>query len=182
MSRIQPVDPRAASGEAKQLLDTVHSALGATPNFARVLARSPAALAGFIGLYGGIARATIDLATRERIALVVAEVNECQYCVSAHTAIGRKAGLAQEEMVLNRRGGSSDARAAAAVAFARALNENRGAVTAAELEAVRRAGYGDAEIVEIIAIVTLNFFTNLVGKAAQLDIDFPKVALLEAAA
>ena len=182
MSRIQPIDPRAASGEAKQLLDTVHSALGATPNFARVLAHSPAALAGFIGLYGGIASATIDLATRERIALVVAEENECQYCVSAHTAIGRKAGLAQEEMVLNRRGGSSDARAAAAVAFARALNENRGAVTAAELEAVRRAGYGDAEIAEIIAIVTLNFFTNLVGKAAQLDIDFPKVALLEAAA
>jgi alkylhydroperoxidase family enzyme len=109
-------------------------------------------------------------------------VDPRQYCVSAHTAIGRKAGLAQEEMVLNRRGGSSDARAAAAVAFARALNENRGAVTAAELEAVRRAGYGDAEIAEIIAIVTLNFFTNLVGKAAQLDIDFPKVALLEAAA
>jgi AhpD family alkylhydroperoxidase len=158
MSRIQPVDSRAASGEVKQLLDTVQSALGATPNFTRVLAHSPAALAGFVGLYGGIAKANIDLATRERIALVVAEENECHYCVSAHTAIGRKAGLSQAEMVLNRSGGSSDAKAAAAVAF------------------------GDAEIAEIIAIVTLNFFTNLVGKAAQLDIDFPKVALLEAAA
>lgn len=182
MSRIQPVDPRTAVGEARQLLDAVHSGLGVTPNFTRVLAHSPAALAGFLGLYGGIAKASIDLATRERIALAIAEGNQCQYCVSAHTAIGRHAGLANDEMVLNRRGGSRDAKAAAALAFARALNEHRGEVTAAEFESVRRAGYSDAQIVEIIVIVALNFLTNLIGKSTRLDIDFPRVPLLEAAA
>ena len=182
MSRIQPVDPSTAVGEARQLLDAVHSGLGATPNFTRVLAHSPAALAGFLGLYGGIAKASIDLATRERIALAIAEGNQCQYCVSAHTAIGRHAGLANDEMVLNRCGGSRDVKASAAVAFARALNEHRGEVTAAEFESVRRAGYSDAQIVEIIVIVALNFLTNLIGKSTRLDIDFPRVPLLEAAA
>jgi alkylhydroperoxidase family enzyme len=102
--------------------------------------------------------------------------------VSAHTAIGRHAGLANDEMVLNRRGGSRDAKASAAVAFARALNEHRGELTAAEFESVRRAGYSDAQIVEIIVIVALNFLTNLIGKSTRLDIDFPRVPLLEAAA
>jgi uncharacterized peroxidase-related enzyme len=182
MSRIQPVDPRAAGGEARELLDTVQSQLGVTPNFVRVLAHSPKALGGYLGLYGGVSAASIDLATRERIALAVAEGNACQYCVSAHTAIGRHAGLANDEMLLNRKGGSADAKAAAAVEFARALNESRGGVTAADIDAVRRAGYSDAQIVEIIAIVTLNVFTNLVGKAALVDIDFPKVPLLGATA
>ena len=182
MSRIQPVDPRSASGEAKQLLDAVQSQLGATPNFIRVLARSPKTLGGFLGLYGGVGGSSIDVATRERIALAVAESNACSYCVAAHTAIGRGAGLSHEEMRRNREGGSADARAAAAVAFARALNEHRGEVTAAEFDAVRRAGYDDAQIVEIIAIVALNLFTNLLGKSVQVDIDFPKVPLLKAAA
>jgi uncharacterized peroxidase-related enzyme len=182
MSRIPPVDPRAASGEAKQLLDAVQSQLGITPNFIRVLAHSPKALGGFLGLYGGVGAASIDAATRERIALAVAESNGCHYCVAAHTAIGRGAGLSNEEMRRNREGGSADARAAAAVAFARALNEHRGEVTTAEFDAVRRAGYSDAQIVEIITIMAMNVFTNLLGKAVLVDIDFPKVPLLKAAA
>jgi uncharacterized peroxidase-related enzyme len=182
VSRIQPIDPRTASGEAKQLLDAVQSQLGATPNFIRVLARSPKALGGFLGLYAGVGASSIDLATRERIALAVAEGNACDYCVAAHTAIGRGAGLSNEEMRRNREGGSVDAKAAAAVAFARALNDHRGEVTTSEFEAVRRAGYDDAQIVEIIAMVAMNVFTNLLGKSVRVDIDFPKVPLLKAAA
>ncbi|HSA89132.1 MAG TPA: carboxymuconolactone decarboxylase family protein, partial [Burkholderiales bacterium] len=167
-------------GDARRLLDAVTSQLGVVPNFLRVLANSPKALEGFLGLYGAAAGFSLDKATQERIALAIAESNACQYCVSAHTAIGRRAGLSNEEMLLNRRGSSADAKPAAAVALARALNDNLGDVTAAELEAARAAGLSVGEIVETIAVVALNLYTNLIGKATQVDIDFPKVALLDA--
>ena len=181
MSRINVVDPKTATGEARELLEGVRQQLGIVPNFMRALANSPKALSAFLGLYAPLGGAAIDKATQERIALVVAEENGCQYCVSAHTAIGRGAGLSNEEMLLNRRGDSSDAKAAAAVAFAKALNEHRGEVTTGEFEAVRAAGFSDGEIVEIITLVALNVFTNLLGKSTLINIDFPEVALLASA-
>jgi uncharacterized peroxidase-related enzyme len=181
MSRLSMIDPNTAAGEARRLLDAVRSQLGVVPNFIRVLASSPKALEGFLGLYGAAAGFTLDKATQERIALTVAESNACQYCVSAHTAIGGHAGLSNDEMLLNRQGSSGDAKAAAAVGFARALNNNLGEITTAELEAARAAGLSAAEIVEIIAVVALNIYTNILGKATRMDIDFPKVDLLHAA-
>ncbi|WP_439579355.1 carboxymuconolactone decarboxylase family protein [Elioraea sp.] len=181
MSRIQMINPANATGEAKALLDAVQAQLGATPNFIRVLANSVPALKGFLGLYGGAGDGALDARMRERIALAVAEENACQYCVSAHAAIGRKVGLDTAEIDAARAGTSSDAKAAAAVAFARALAAHDGEVTAAEVEAVRAAGYSDGEIVEIIVNVGLNVLTNILGKATQVDIDFPKVALRRAA-
>jgi uncharacterized peroxidase-related enzyme len=181
MARVQVVDPHTASGESKSLLDAVQAKMGVTPNFIRVLANSPKALEGFLGLYGALGDAQLSKATQERIALAVAEGNGCQYCVSAHTAIGRHAGLTNEEMALNRRGSSSDVKAAATVAFAKTLNDNLGEVTTAEFDAARSAGLSDGEIVEVIAVVALNIFTNILGKATRVDIDFPKVDMLGAA-
>lgn len=180
MSRVQIVDPKTATGEARHLLDAVQVQLGVTPNFIRVLANSPKALEGFLGLYGALGGISLDMAMQERIALGTAEGNACEYCVSAHTAIGRHAGLSNAEMLLNRQGTAGDAKAAAIVAFARALNDNLGAVTPAEFDAARAAGLTDAEIVEVIAVLALNIFTNIIGKATRVDIDFPKVALLDA--
>lgn len=180
MSRIKPIDPKTATGEARRLLDAVQAQLGITPNFVRVLAHSPKALEGFLGLYGAAAGFALDKPAQERIALAVAESNACEYCVSAHTAIGRHAGLSNEEMLLNRQGQSADEKNAAAVTLARALNDNLGEVTTAELDAARAAGLTDAEVVEIIAVIALNIFTNIIGKATRIDIDFPKVALLGA--
>jgi uncharacterized peroxidase-related enzyme len=181
MSRIQPVDPGQSVEPVTSLLAEVERNLGAVPNFIRVLAHSPAALRAFLGLHGIAGDGALEPLTRERIALAVAEQNGCEYCVSAHTAIGRKVGLDNIEMLANRQGASADPRANAALAFANALVANRGDVTTAEIEAVRAAGHGDAEIVEIIAHVALNIFTNLLGKAARIDIDFPRVALGAAA-
>ena len=181
MSRINIVDPKTATGEAGELLQAVQQQLGIVPNFIRALANSPKALSAFLGIYGPLGGAAIDKATQERIALVVAEENGCQYCVSAHTAIGRGAGLSNEEMLLNRQGDSGNAKAAAAVAFAKALNQHRGEITTAEFDAVRAAGFSDGEIVEIITLVALNVFTNLLGKSTRINIDFPKVALLATA-
>jgi len=180
MARVSVIDPKTATGEAAVLLSAVQAQLGVTPNFIRVLANSPKALEGFLGLYGAAGGFAIDKATQERIALAVAEGNGCQYCVSAHTAIGRQAGLSNDEMRLNRRGTSSDAKAAGAVAFAKALNDHLGAVTTAEFDAARAAGLTDGEIVEIIALVALNVFTNVLGKATRVEIDFPKVELMNA--
>ncbi len=181
MSRVPVIDPATATGQAKALLQAVQAQLGATPNFIRVLANSAPALKGFLGLYGGVGEGALDTKTRERIALAVAEENACQYCVSAHTAIGRKVGLDAAEIAAARTGTSADAKAAAAVAFAKALAEHDGQVTAAEVEAVRQAGYSDGEIVEIIVNVGLNTLTNILGKATQVEIDFPKVELRQAA-
>lgn len=177
MARVAVINPQSATGEVKTLLDAVQSGLGMVPNFIRVLANSPAALGAFLGLHGIASSGALDPLTRERIALAVAEQNGCQYCVSAHTAIGRKSGLDGDEMLANRQGRSSNSKAAAALTFARTLVEHTGQVTAAEVEAVRAAGHSDAEIVEIITHVAMNIFTNLLGKATQVEIDFPKVAL-----
>lgn len=182
MSRIDIVTQDTADAEQKALLDTVHDAMGMVPNFLGVLAHSPDALKAFLGLHHVAGAGRLDPQTRERIALAIAQGNACEYCLSAHTAIGRKAGLTADEMAANRAGTSADAKAAAAVAFALALNEHMGEVTQAELDAVRGAGYGEAEIVEIITHVGMNMLTNLVGKAARVDIDFPKVSLQAAAA
>jgi uncharacterized peroxidase-related enzyme len=177
MARVAVIDPNTAIGEAKQLLDAVQSGLGMVPNFIRVLANSPAALNAFLGIHSIAGAGSLDPKTRERIALAVAEQNACEYCVSAHTAIGRKVGLDNQEMLANRMGRSSDAKAEAALTFARALVEHTGQVSRAEFDAVRAAGHSDAGIIEIITHVAMNIFTNLLGKATQIEIDFPKIEL-----
>jgi uncharacterized peroxidase-related enzyme len=181
MSRVNVIDPDSARGEARELLDAVQAQLGATPAFIRVLANSPAALRGFLGLYAGVGAGSLGAQTGERIALAVAQENACEYCVSAHTAIGRKAGLSVEEILAARAGRSADAKAAAAVAFAKSLVENAGAVSAAEVDALRAAGYDDAGIVDIVVAVSLNVLTNFLGKATRVEIDFPRVGLGRAA-
>ncbi|MGE0715373.1 MAG: carboxymuconolactone decarboxylase family protein [Alphaproteobacteria bacterium] len=181
MSRVAVINPATATGEAKNLLDAVQASLGMVPNFIRVLANSPAALSAFLGMHAIAGAGALDPKTRERIALSVAEQNACQYCVSAHTAIGRKAGLDNQEILANRSGRSSDPKAEAALTFARALVDTTGQVSQAEFDAVRAAGHSDGEVVEIITHVAMNIFTNLIGKATQVEIDFPKVDLSKAA-
>ena len=181
MSRIPVVTQPNAEQQA--LLDAAQAQLGMLPNFLKVFAHSPVVLKAFLGLFG-IATATagaLDPQTRERIALALAQQNACEYCLSAHTALGQQAGLGAEEMAANRAGASQDAKAAAAVRFARALVEHLGEVTTAELQDVRAAGYGEAEIVEIITHVGMNLLTNILGKASRLEIDFPRIVLQPAA-
>jgi uncharacterized peroxidase-related enzyme len=182
MSRFNLVTQDNANAEQQALLDAIEDQLGMVPNFLRVLAHSPDALKAFLGLHGIAGAGSLDTQTRERIALVVAQDNSCEYCVSAHTAIGRKAGLSGVEIDANRAGTSHDTKAAVAVAFAQAVNTNLGEVTQAEFDAVRAAGYDDAQIFEIITHVGMNILTNLIGKASRIDIDFPKVALHQKAA
>ncbi|MCK9988132.1 MAG: hypothetical protein AzoDbin1_04604 [Azoarcus sp.] len=181
MARINVVTHETANTEQKVLFDAIQSQLGMVPNFLKVFANSPEALRAFLGLHSIANAGSLDAPTRERIALALAQQNACQYCLSAHTAIGRKAGLDTAEIEANRAGSSHDAKAAAAVRFARALVAHSGEVTSAELADVRNAGYSDADIVEIITHVGMNILTNILGKASRVDIDFPKVELRLAA-
>ena len=179
MSRIPVVTQPNAEQQA--LLDAIQAQLGMVPNFLKVFAHSPVALKAFLGLFGIATAGALDPQTRERIALALAQQNACEYCLSAHTALGQQAGLGAAEMAVNRAGASQDAKAAAAVRFARALVEHMGEVTTAELQEVRAAGYGEAEIVEIITHVGMNLLTNILGKASRLEIDFPRIVLQPAA-
>jgi len=181
MSRITSITNETATPEQRKLLDAIQSQLGMVPNFLKVFANSPAALRAFLGLHGIANEGSLEPQTRERIALALAQQNACEYCLSAHNAIGKKAGLSGEEITANRGGSSHDAKAAIAVKLARSLVEHTGEITTAELIEAREAGYSDADIVEIITHVGLNILTNILGKASRLEIDFPKVALKVAA-
>jgi len=177
MSRINTVTQETATAEQSALLTAIQAQLGMVPNFLKIFANSPAALRAFLGLHSIASEGSLDLATRERIALSVAQQNSCEYCVSAHTAIGRKAGLNSAEMEANRAGSSQDAKAAVAVKLARSLIEHQGDITTAELTEARKAGYTDGDIVEIITHVGMTLLTTILGKASRVEIDFPKVSL-----
>ncbi|WP_125218932.1 carboxymuconolactone decarboxylase family protein [Methylomicrobium sp. wino1] len=181
MSRITTVNNETANIEQRALFEAIHSQLGMVPNFLRVFAHSPDALKAFLGLHHIAGHGSLDAATRERIALALAQQNECEYCLSAHTAIGRKSGLNGAEIEANRAGTSQDAKAAVAVRFARALVEHKGEVTNAELQSMRDVGFSEADLVEVITHVGMNFMTNILGKASRVDVDFPKVTLKQAA-
>ena len=171
-------DTHAAS---KPTLDAVHAQLGVVPNLFRLFGISPAALIAFTSFQGALNK-TLDLKTRERIALAVAQVNRCGYCLSAHTYLGLNlAKISPEEIALNRKGASGDAKANAAVAFAFKVAKERGHVSDTDLSAVRAAGFTDAQLVEIVALVAENSFTNYLNEVAKTDIDFPVVLADEAA-
>ena len=182
MARIQQLDPKSTSGTARRLLDKVEHQFGVVPNFMRAFANSPAALGAFLNASGSLGGGSLGAETGERIALTMAEANGCQYCVSAHTTLAEQAGLDAAEIEAARRGESNDARADAAVRFAKSVLSNMGDVTTAEISDLRRAGYTDGELVEIISHVAINTWTNMLGKVGQIDIDFPKIALFEKAA
>lgn len=181
MPRINVPAREATPAASKPLLDAVEKQLGVVPNLFRLVAPSPADLQGFLGLNGALGK-VLDVKTRERIALAVAQINGCDYCLSAHTYLGLNlAKIDGAEIALNRKGASSDAKANAAVAFAAKVTEARGAVSDADLQAVKAAGFTDAQIVEIVAVVAENVFTNFVNIVAQTDIDFPIVHASEVA-
>lgn len=177
MSRINLVTAATANEEQQALLTAIQNKLGMVPNFLKVFANSPAALRAFLGLHGIANEGSLDSQTRERIALTVAQKNSCEYCVSAHTAIGRGTGLSDEEMTAARAGSSADTKAAVAVRFARSVVEHQGEITTAELIEMRDAGFSESDIVEVITHVGMNILTNMIGKASRLEIDFPKVSL-----
>lgn len=177
MSRIAiPSSITAAPAGARPVLQIVEKQLGVVPNLFRLIANNPAVLTGYTGMNGALAGGRFDARTRERLALVVAESNRCDYCLSAHWYLGKHvARLDDAELAASREAGSSDPKVNAALRFAARVLAARGHVSDADLAAVRAAGHDDAEIIEIVAHVAINVFTNYLNSVAETDIDFPVV-------
>lgn len=172
-----PASIDAAPAASRPLLEAVKKQLGLAPNLFRMVAVSPAALEGYLGLSGALNKGALPAATRERIALAVAEINGCSYCLSAHAYLGKNlARLDDAEIAANRNGGSTDAKADAAVRFAAKVARERGHVGDSDVAAVRMAGYDDAQIIEIVQHVALNTWTNYINEVAKTEIDFPVVS------
>ena len=174
--RIPAVDPAHTSGKTRDLLDGVQKMLGATPNLFRTAAQSPAVLESLVGLFGATAHASLRPSVRRALAMLVAETNGCEYCLSAHAYLGKSAGMSEAEIDRARDAASSDPKTAAILRFARTLVVERGQVGDEAMRAVRAAGATDAEVLEIVAVVVLNVFTNYLNLVAQTEIDFPKIS------
>lgn len=175
MSRIPtPASVTAAPEASRASLEAVNNLLGSVPNLFRIVATSPQTLQGYLGLNGALQKGSLSAQVRESIALAVAEVNGCNYCLAAHQYLGSNlAKLSADEIEANRRGTSTDRKAASAVSFAVKVVINRGKVSDSDFEAMRSAGYSDAEIVEIVGHVALNTLTNYINEVLGTEIDFP---------
>ncbi|KQV84952.1 carboxymuconolactone decarboxylase [Massilia sp. Root351] len=176
-SRIPLVTPADTTGERQQLLGQIQQAFGATPNMFKAVANSTAALKSMWGSFGALGGGVIPAKLGEQIAVAIADRNNCEYCLAAHTALGRKAGASADEMGAAQAGQSADAKTAAALRFAVAVVNNRAQIDDADVAGLREAGYSDEEIVEMLAHVALNLFTNYINVAFQVPVDFPSVKL-----
>ncbi len=181
MPRLNVVDPTQAEGKAKDLLERVDRALGATPNMMRAMAASPAVLDAYLVFSGALAKGRLPAGVREQLALLAAAENACEYCAAAHTVLGGRAGVSDDDLAAGLAGEASDPKVAAALRFARAVIREKGFVDDAELQAVRDAGFDDGAIGEIIGNVALNVFTNYFNSVGQTELDFPAVRLPAAA-
>jgi uncharacterized peroxidase-related enzyme len=175
MARIRPVDPSRARGKSRTLLEAIEKQMGTVPNIFKGFAHSPAALEFYLSQNKALAGGVLDPKLREQIAVVMAGANQCDYCASAHTFLGKKAGVSPSELAANLDGRSADGKTDTALRFVSAIVETRGRIDDEALERVREAGFSEAEIVEIIAHVAMNIFTNYFNKIADTEIDFPLV-------
>ncbi|MFT4199857.1 carboxymuconolactone decarboxylase family protein [Gordonia sp. (in: high G+C Gram-positive bacteria)] len=176
MSTVPQIDRSTATGSVKENLDQINGAFGTVPAMFATVANSPAALASMWGSFGAFGGGVLGPALGEQIAVAVANRNKCEYCLAAHTALGRKAGLTADQLDSAQVGTSDDEKTAALLAFALKLVDERGQVPAADVEALRQLGWSDEEIVETVGQVALNLYTNYVNIALGVPVDFPTVA------
>lgn len=175
MATILPLDPTQAAPEVAAILQAVKAKLGRVPNLFLTLAKAPAALKTYLGASEAIGSGALDAPQREVIALAVAEANGCDYCLAAHSAIGKMVGLDADTILQSRSGVPANHRQAALAAFARAVVRERGQVSALDLQAAREAELDDQDLLEVVANVAINILTNYTNLVAGTVVDFPKV-------
>lgn len=180
--RIPTITAESASAEQQQILANVKKGLGLVPNLVSTLAQSPAAAHAYLAFSGALAKGSLPRKLQEQIALVVGETNACDYCLAAHTLLGGKAGLTQDETLTARAAKSADAKTEAALVFARKVVTERGQVSDEDLAGLRQVGYTDGDIAEIVANTALNIFTNYFNHVAGTVVDFPAAPKLAACA
>ncbi|PIS11274.1 MAG: carboxymuconolactone decarboxylase [Bdellovibrio sp. CG10_big_fil_rev_8_21_14_0_10_47_8] len=177
MPRIELQNPETATGERKEILSQIHAAFGTTPNMFKAIANSTPALKMMWSAFGALGGGKLGPKLGEQIAIAVADVNRCEYCLAAHTALGNGAGLSAETMSQAQRAKSNDPKTQAALTFAVKVVKERANISPDDISALRKAGYSEEDVAEILAHVALNIFTNYTNVAFDVPIDFPKVAL-----
>jgi uncharacterized peroxidase-related enzyme len=177
MPYVKLIDPASSPAAVKPALDGIKGAFGVVPNMFRAVANSSAALNSMWGSFGALGSGKLGARLGEEIAVAIANANHCEYCLAAHTALGRKAGATGEEMAAAQSGRSSDPRTQAALAFALKVVRDRAAVSEADVAALKAVGFDDESVVEIMAHIALNLFTNYVNVALNVPVDFPAVPL-----
>lgn len=175
MTRVPLIDPAETSGAVSNHLARIDGVFGTVPNMFRAVANSPAALQAMWGAFGAFSTGSLGARLAEQIAVAVADRNSCRYCLAAHTALGAGAGVTAEEMTAAQQAHSDDPRVHALLTFAVSLVEHRGYVPADAIDGLRAAGWSDEQIVETIAQVALNLFTNYINIALDVPVDFPEV-------
>jgi len=176
MGRLQSIDPSQATGRAKEIFDGPLK--GKAFNIFKAMASAPAALDTYLGMSGALSAGVLSAKEREAIQLAVGEANNCGYCVAAHTAIGKGAGLTEAQTVEARRGKVEDAKLGALTRFALAIHEKRGFVSDADLATFKAAGYADGHVAEVVANYALAVYTNYFNHVNQTDLDFPAAAAI----
>ncbi|WP_119153360.1 carboxymuconolactone decarboxylase family protein [Caldimonas tepidiphila] len=171
------LQPQFVPAASQPLLAQIHQAFGVTPNMFKAVANAPAALQSMWAAFGALSQGTLGAKLGEQIAVAIANRNRCEYCLAAHTVLGQKAGASAAEMAAAQTGQSADPSTAAALAFALKVVDQRAQVTDADVADLHEAGFGDEQIVEIMAHIALNLFTNYINVALDVPVDFPKVAL-----
>ena len=175
MSRIVPVVSSNVDPKVAVTLNQVKAKLGMVPNLFATLAHSSAALDGYMSLSSVLSRGRLSARQREILALTVAQENECRYCHSAHTALAKAAGVSEAEALKARGGDGEDPFERALASFAKAIVRQRGHVPDEDIQKARKAGIDDGLMIEVLAHVVVNTFTNYVNEVADTDIDFPVV-------
>ncbi|WP_114654306.1 carboxymuconolactone decarboxylase family protein [Polynucleobacter necessarius] len=177
MPQIHPLTIEQADAESAQKLSAVKAKIGMVLNVVGTLANSPAALNLYLTSSQALSAGRLTPRQREIIALTIGQLNQCHYCLSAHTMIGKGAGLSPEEIADARAGKASDPVENAIAEVASKLVTKRGFLTAEDIAQAKAAGLDDGLIVEIIANLVHNTLTNYTNHAAQTEIDFPVVPL-----
>lgn len=178
MQRVKTIESDKASARVKELYQGVENNLGTVPNMIRTMANSPVVAEAYVSFWDLMSQGVLPATLREQISLYVAESNGCSYCVSAHCALSKAAGLRDEEVRDGRLGQSPDVKTDTALKFVSRILETRGAVRTEEVTGMRDAGYSDEEITEIIALVAFVIFSNYFNNVTGTVNDFPRVAEL----
>lgn len=173
MERINLLTIENAPEGSKDVLKDIEQKMGKVINIFKAMANSPAALKTYFGINKALQEKALDNAIAERIGLRLAEINGCEYCLAAHSYLA-KGALSPDEIKAATEGKSSEAKAQAALNFTEAVMKKAGKVSDEEFENIRNAGFTDTEILDIVAVVAMNFFTNAVNNVSHTRVDFPK--------
>lgn len=182
MTRIPPVTREHASERSQQLLNVVQKKLGTTPNMMTTMAHSPATLDAYLKFSDALGHGDLPAKTRESIALTVSQANSCQYCLSAHTAIGKMVGLTADDIRLARSAHAEEPKTDAILKLSSRIVETRGLLDDADIATAREAGVTDSELTEIVGNVALNLLTNYFNHVSEAEVDFPPAEELDSAA